>query len=190
MGIPHHPRPRHTPLAVSDRDAYRVLHVQADAHPAVIRAAYRALAALYHPDRSDSGTASSERMAELNEAYAKVRTDDARAAYDEERRRKAHESVVVMPVRDRAEAVRARAEQAAAATPPADGAATDKPKAGVVDFGRYQGWTIRSLARHDPDYLRWLSRHSAGMRFRAEISAALAAAPTGPTVSEKVFGRR
>jgi curved DNA-binding protein CbpA len=176
---------------VSDRDAYRVLHVQADAHPAVIRAAYHALAALYHPDRSDSAVASSERMAELNEAYARVRNAEARAAYDEERRRAARETVVVMPVRDRAEAVRARAEQAASAPASGDAAAPDAPRGpGVVDFGRYQGWTIRALARHDPDYLRWLSRHSAGTRFRSEIASALAAAPTGPTVSEKVLGRR
>lgn len=191
MGIPHRSIPRHTPLAVSDRDAYRVLHVHADAHPAVIRAAYHALAALYHPDRSDSTVASSERMAELNEAYAKVRSEQARAAYDEQRRHAARESVVVMPVRARTEAVRARAEEAASAPPPGDSAAAEAPKGPrVVDFGRYQGWTIRAIARQDPDYLRWLSRHSAGMRFRSEITAALASTPTGPTVSEKVFGRR
>lgn len=175
---------------MSDRDAYRVLHVLADAHPAVIRAAYHALAALYHPDRADSADASSERMAELNEAYAKVRNAEARAAYDQGRHEAARESVVVMPVRARAEAVRARADQASASPPAGEPTSNGTPKqAGVVDFGRYQGWTIRALARHDPDYLRWLSRHSAGMRFRAEISAALASAPTGPTASEKVFGR-
>lgn len=176
---------------MSDRDAYHVLNVHADAHPAVIRAAYHALAALYHPDRSDSAVASSERMAELNEAYARVRNAEVRTAYDEERRQAPRDSVVIMPVRARAEAVRARAEQAASAPTSGDTAAADAPRGpGVVDFGRYQGWTIRALARHDPDYLRWLSRHSAGTRFRSEIAAALATAPTGPTVSEKVLGRR
>jgi curved DNA-binding protein CbpA len=168
---------------VSDRDAYHVLHVQADAHPLVIQAAYRTLAALYHPDRSDSAFASSQRMAELNDAYAKLRSPEARRAYDAQLRQAARESVVVMPVRARTEAARAAADGAEATR-------TGKPAAATVDFGRYQGWTIRALARHDPDYLRWLSRHSAGMRFRPEIEAALADAPTGPTASEKVFGRR
>jgi hypothetical protein len=43
----------------------------------------------------------------------------------------------------------------------------------VLDFGRYQGWTIADLARRDPDYLRWLSRHSSGIRFRSAIADAL-----------------
>ena len=182
-GIPHLTPPGHTPLAVSDRDAYHVLHVQADAHPLVIQAAYRTLAALYHPDRRESPLASAQRMAELNDAYAKLRDGETRRAYDAKLRQAARESVVVMPVRTRTEAARAEAERTQATR-------SGKADAATVDFGRYQGWTIRALARQDPDYLRWLSRHSAGMRFRAEIEAALADAPTGPTVSEKVFGRR
>ena len=172
---------------MSDRDAYHVLHVQADAHPLVIQAAYRTLAALYHPDRSDSPLASAQRMSELNDAYAKLRNPESRKAYDAQLRQVTRESVVVMPVRARAEAVRAKADRA---EPAPAGGGREGRAGGVVDFGRYQGWTIRSLARHDPDYLRWLTRHSAGMRFRAEIEAALADAPTGPTVSEKVLGRR
>ena len=38
-----------------------------------------------------------------------------------------------------------------------------------LEFGRYTGWTLRDLARHDPDYLRWLSRHASGLRYRTEI---------------------
>ncbi len=38
-----------------------------------------------------------------------------------------------------------------------------------LTFGRYTGWTLRDLARQDPDYLRWLSRHSSGIRYRTEI---------------------
>jgi uncharacterized protein (DUF3820 family) len=38
-----------------------------------------------------------------------------------------------------------------------------------LTFGRYAGWTLRDLARQDPDYLRWLSRHSSGIRYRTEI---------------------
>jgi hypothetical protein len=43
-----------------------------------------------------------------------------------------------------------------------------------LDFGRYEGWTLRELARHDADYLRWLSRHSSGIRFRGPILRLLA----------------
>jgi hypothetical protein len=39
----------------------------------------------------------------------------------------------------------------------------------VVDFGRYMGWTLKDLAKHDPDYLRWLSRSSGGVRYRNQI---------------------
>jgi len=28
---------------------------------------------------------------------------------------------------------------------------------------------LRDLAKQDPDYLRWLSRHSSGIAFRTEI---------------------
>jgi hypothetical protein len=39
----------------------------------------------------------------------------------------------------------------------------------VLAFGRYTGWSLRDLARQDPDYLLWLSRHSSGIRYRTEI---------------------
>ena len=38
-----------------------------------------------------------------------------------------------------------------------------------MSFGRYAGWTLRDLARQDPEYLRWLSRHSSGIAYRTEI---------------------
>ena len=38
-----------------------------------------------------------------------------------------------------------------------------------VDFGRYAGWRLGDLVRHDADYVRWLARHSSGIRFRAAI---------------------
>jgi hypothetical protein len=39
----------------------------------------------------------------------------------------------------------------------------------VLTFGRYAGWSLRDLARRDPEYLLWLSRHSSGIRYRTEI---------------------
>jgi curved DNA-binding protein CbpA len=38
-----------------------------------------------------------------------------------------------------------------------------------LTFGRYTGWTLRDLARHDPDYLRWLSRTASGIGYRTAI---------------------
>ncbi len=43
----------------------------------------------------------------------------------------------------------------------------------TIDFGRYQGWTLKDLAKHDPDYLRFLSRHSSGVRYRNQIAQLL-----------------
>ncbi len=51
----------------------------------VIQAAYRVLAALYHPDRSTT-SANARRMAELNAAYDKIRTVELRQAYDRQLR--------------------------------------------------------------------------------------------------------
>lgn len=54
-------------------DAHKILQVVPTAEPEVIRAAYRALAIKYHPDR-DSSTYAARRMREINDAYAQLRT--------------------------------------------------------------------------------------------------------------------
>ena len=41
-------------MPVNRRNYYRLLHVQADAPAEVIKAAYRALIALHHPDKGGS----------------------------------------------------------------------------------------------------------------------------------------
>ena len=48
----------------------------------------------------------------------------------------------------------------------------------ALDFGRYEGWRLRELARRDPDYLRWLARHSSGIRYRTAIEQVLREART------------
>jgi curved DNA-binding protein CbpA len=153
-----------------DRDAYEVLNVHPTAHQLVIQAAFRVLAAIYHPDR-DASEAATHRMAELNMAYDKVRTVDRREVYDRERlRRTAPAEAVVTPYE------------------PAGRAASVETGPGVLDFGRYHGWTIAQLALQDPDYLRWLSRHSSGIRFRQQIEAALQATAR-PTASQRARAR-
>lgn len=131
-------------------DPYRVLQVLPTAEQEVLSAAYRALAQKYHPDHDGSKLAS-RRMAELNAAWAIVRAPDLRASWDRSRRRVKYD---VKP------------EPMTASVPPPPRSASAGTK---LAFGRYAGWALRDLARHDPDYLRWLSRHASGLRYRTEI---------------------
>jgi curved DNA-binding protein CbpA len=125
-------------------DPYEVLQVTRTAEQEVVQAAYRALAMKYHPDRDGSAYAA-RRMAQLNAAYQVVKDAASRQRWDRSQR----------PM---------RAPMPGAAPPPrSDSAGTRLP------FGRYSGWTLRDLARQDPDYLRWLSRHASGLRYRTEI---------------------
>lgn len=50
----------------------------------------------------------------------------------------------------------------------------------TLDFGHHAGRTIAELAGSDPDYLRWLARHPAGVRYRAEIARVLDSAVPHP----------
>ena len=59
---------------------------------------------------------------------------------------------------------------AATSPPPPDRRRTDGP---TLDFGRYAGWTIGQLARHDPNYLEWLRRTPIGRPFTADIERVL-----------------
>jgi curved DNA-binding protein CbpA len=137
-------------------DAYAVLQVVPSCDQEVIHAAYRALALKYHPDH-DATRRASEKMAELNRAYAILRDPAARGALDRARRRTiAGVSVAASVVRP-----------SAVPSPPTADAGS------VLTFGRYAGWGLRNLARHDPDYLLWLSRHSSGIRYRTEIYSIL-----------------
>ncbi len=144
-------------------DPYKVLQVLPTADQEVVRAAFRALALKYHPDH-DSSTRASRRMIELNEAYAMVRDPEARAQLDRGRLRKYDY-----------ETTPSRSESTTPPPPRASSAGTQ------LDQGRYAGWTLRDVAAHDPDYLRWLSRHSSGLRYRSEIARLLAGkgAPAG-----------
>jgi len=131
-------------------DPYRVLQVAPHAEQEVIQAAYRALALKYHPDR-DRTTYAQRRMLQINAAYALLRDEAARSEWDRSQR----------------DSRRAPTRVSAAAPPRSEAAGTR------VSFGRYAGWTLRDLARQDPEYLRWLSRHSSGIAYRTEIYAIL-----------------
>ena len=145
-----------------DIDAYRILQIDPRAEAFVLAAAYRALARQYHPDGVTPDIA---RMAEINRAYALVRTPEDRRRYDTDRMKPvgpaptpAADSAVVAPASRFDSWARRSQEQ----SEPSDGSS-------VLPFGRYTGWSLRAISRHDPDYLRWLMRHSSGVRFRTEI---------------------
>lgn len=61
-------------------DLYELLQVDRDAHPTIIRYAYRFLAAMYHPDNSETGDAEKFRI--ITEAWRTLSDEGKRAAYD------------------------------------------------------------------------------------------------------------
>jgi curved DNA-binding protein CbpA len=140
-------------------DPYAVLQVVPSADHEVIRAAFRALANKFHPDRDGSEYAA-QRMREINLAYAILKTPGDRAAFD--RRRRMASAAADSP------------QYAGAPLAPPVALPSDASSA-KLDFGRYAGWTLSQIARWDVDYLRWLSRHSAGIRHKHEIERLLKA---------------
>ena len=69
---------------MANPDYYAILQVHHKAEKEVIAAAYRRLAARYHPDVNASPDAA-ERMKQLNEAYEVLSNPARRAAYDRSR---------------------------------------------------------------------------------------------------------
>ncbi len=135
-------------------DPYAVLQVVPTAEQEVVTGAYKALAFKYHPDR-DASRRAADKMAELNRAYAMLRDPAGRSQYDRSRR----STIAGVSVQNMA--------RPASAPPPRTGDSS------VLTFGRYAGWSLRDLARQDPDYILWLSRHSSGIRYRTEIYSIL-----------------
>ncbi len=65
------------------QDLYEVLQVSPQAHPLIITKAFRLLAALYHPDNTQTGD--QEAFKQLAQAYRILSDPVRRAAYDRER---------------------------------------------------------------------------------------------------------
>jgi curved DNA-binding protein CbpA len=150
------------------RDPYEILQLHRKAVPEVIEAAYRALALLHHPDRSDDPEAESA-MADLNWAYAVLREPDLRASYES-----TYDQVpiTVTPAPTNGATLSERVAEAAEAAIERD---SENPANAVLDFGRYAGMTLRQIARLEPSYLEWLRRHSSGIRYRSQIDHVLGA---------------
>jgi curved DNA-binding protein CbpA len=151
-----------------ESNAYRILQVDPRAHETVIRAAYRALARLYHPDGNERND---KRMSDLNRAYDLIRDPDLRRHYDAQLA--VGSTQPRQPVGPGPAAAAPTAAQSGGAFARHRNAGDAESK--VIDFGRYAGWSVRDLVRTDPDYLRWLRRHSSGLRFRPEIDRLLPA---------------
>ena len=64
-----------------NKDYYSILGVTSSAEMAVIKAAYKALAGIYHPDRNSSSEAVSK-MQKINDAWEVLGNIDTRKAYD------------------------------------------------------------------------------------------------------------
>ena len=65
---------------------YNTLKVKEDAPPEIIRAAYKALSGMYHPDKNNSPGAN-ELMQKINDAYRILRDPEMRAQHDESLRK-------------------------------------------------------------------------------------------------------
>ncbi len=151
---------------MSQRDLYGILGVDPSADRATIRVAYHTLARRHHPDMP-GGSAS--QMVVLNAAWSVLRDPFTRKAYDRQRTR--------------------------LAPPPSRtvGRAPVAPAPGeiVLDFGRYEGWSVEALTRHDPDYLDWLVRTQIGRRYRAAVEASHGRSVAAPPAAAPVRrGRR
>jgi len=128
-------------------DLYSVLGVHRSADPETIRAAYRALARRNHPDAGGD----EEVMVRINEAWHILGVPERRAAYDAELQGRETPPDEIFPHRTQ----RRNGEV-------------------VLDFGRFEGWTLKQIAAADDDYLAWLARTPMGRPIRTDIEKVLA----------------
>lgn len=193
-------------------DAYKVLQVDPEAEDDVIKAAYRRLARMYHPDLA-TGAEASLRMAAINTAWNLVGTPTARAAYDRARSATADD-------RSAPGARPASGDRPAARRPPPETVSSDwtsgrstvgggfdpsmrsaeglgaagpppgRPSGSVLNFGRYSGWSLGEIARRDLEYIEWLDRMPIGRSYRDEIDAILRASGRRRSASSEATERR
>jgi curved DNA-binding protein CbpA len=65
------------------------------------------------------------------------------------------------------ESMRAAEGFGAAGPPPG------RPSGTVLNFGRYAGWSLGEVARHDIEYIEWLDRAPIGRNYRQEVDEIL-----------------
>jgi curved DNA-binding protein CbpA len=179
-------------------DPYKVLQVDPEAEDEVIQAAYRRLARKYHPDLAETPEAAA-RMSRINAAWELIGDPAARQAFDRRRAATAwptgHDSQKpATPARPAGsppgppptprppetvsrdwtagrsnqgggydESMRSAEGFGAAGPPPG------RPSGTVLNFGRYAGWSLGEVARHDIEYIEWLDRAPIGRNYRQEL---------------------
>jgi curved DNA-binding protein CbpA len=151
-------------------DLYAVLQIHPRAAPEVARAAYRALARLYHPDHGGDG----REMIRLNEAWAVLGDPVRRSTYDAQHSTRA---VTIDVMAATAGQVDHGSSQGSVP------ARSRHDQSTVLDFGRYAGWTLAQLTESDPDYLEWIIRTAIGRRLTTEVEELLGARAPGMAVT-------
>jgi curved DNA-binding protein CbpA len=152
-------------VAMNDRDLYRTLQVDPGATPLVIQAAYRVLAQIWHPDVSGND----EEMKRINAAWEVLGDSKRRAQYDIERAGRHPGSVGQQTPPETSVAGDRRAPRPEDRAGPPPG----RPFGPVLQFGRYEGWSLGEIAAVDRPFLEWLRRVPAGRGLGDEIDAIL-----------------
>lgn len=65
-----------------------------------------------------------------------------------------------------------------------------RPSGSVLNFGRYSGWSVGEIARHDIEYIEWLDRTPIGRIYREEVDGLLRAAGRRQSASTDATERR
>jgi curved DNA-binding protein CbpA len=157
-------------------DAYKTLQVDPEADQEVIQAAFRRLAQKWHPDVT-GGPEAAARMTAINRAWEILGDPGRRAEYDRARGNRTQAAATPAPRTEDAPPAstlrpdpglhRRVGSQAAAPPPPG------QPSGSVLNFGRYNGWSLAEIARTDLEYIEWLDRTPIGRPYREEIDAIL-----------------
>ncbi|MFL5641430.1 MAG: DnaJ domain-containing protein [Chloroflexota bacterium] len=181
-------------------DPYKVLQVDPEAEDEVVQAAYRRLARKYHPDLAGTPEAAA-RMASINAAWEMIGDQASRAAHDRARAAAptptggaSAGSAASSPRPTPAPTPGTRPPDIVSRdwtsgrsttgsgfddsmrTPEGHGAAgppPGRPSGTVLNFGRYAGWSLGEVARHDIEYIEWLDRAPIGRNYRAEVDGIL-----------------
>jgi curved DNA-binding protein CbpA len=161
---------------VPERESlYRVLQVDPGANQLVIQAAYRVLARIFHPDVEGDD----QEMKRLNHAWAILGDARLRAEYDRQLAGRHHGPTPSTPTeasRPAGASTNHASTSSRSATPrPVDhaGPPQGEPFGPLLNFGRYEGWTLGQVARVDRTFLEWLRNVPAGRGLKDEIDAVL-----------------
>jgi hypothetical protein len=156
-------------MPVRTQTLYEVLMVDPGVDADVLAAVYRRHVQRMLATPSGGGAADMLRLRALEQAYEVLRDPERRQRYDVElglrARRAAWRSQPDAPV--------APAKEAAPAASPAPRPSASTARTGVLDFGRYAGWSLRQIAMRDRDYLEWLRRTPGGRQYQTEIATIL-----------------